>query len=236
MELIKIIQYQKIDMELYKLEKEYGQSKEIEQIYRLRKSFEERRENLKKLKSELDESLSILKKLNAQMDDFNQATQWVEFVNILEVNQENLNALASDYTQFEEEIDQLSKNLNKVLKRINEINSENRKTNEEMINLNREYKRTNTILEKKKSDMLELAKPIVEKLNVLKRDIDKEILEKYKALRKAKKMPAFVVYNDGNCGGCGMDISIEIGKKITNDGDIAECPHCGRIVYKRSKI
>ena len=45
-------------------------------------------------------------------------------------------------------------------------------------------------------------------------------------------MPAFVMYSDGNCLGCGMDISVEVDKLITKIGDCAECPNCGRIVYK----
>ena len=78
---------------------------------------------------------------------------------------------------------------------------------------------------------MEKAKPIARQLQAIKKELDEAMLKKYLELRNAKKMPAFVVYNAGNCGACGMDIAIEVGRKLNKSGDMAECPHCGRIVF-----
>ena len=231
MELAKILQYQKIDMDLYRLEKEYSQSKEIERKRKIVKLFEDKKEALNKLSIELDELLLQVSKLDAKLDSI--ASGAITGINPEQAaDEEALALLERNFNKCEEEIAAQNKELNRILKRINDINNENRRTNEEMIQLNNEYKVVNAALEKKKAEMLLKAKPIALQLKNLLPEVEGPEFEKYKEIRKNKKMPAFVVYHDGNCGACGMEIAIEVGKKLVKVGDIAECPHCGRMVYK----
>lgn len=231
MELTKIIEYQKIDMDLYKLEKEYSQSKEIERLYRCKKLFDEKKDALVKLSKDLEEALAQSTKISEKID----STAISEIEEFDPENSEDLVALEeleSDFAGYEDEVQALNREVNRILKKINEINFDNKRINEEMASINNEYKVVNAALEKKKAEMLEKAKPIAVKLKSLAAQLDEQAFAKYKELRKAKKMPAFVVYHEGNCGACGMDISIEVDKKLLKSGDLAECPHCGRVVYK----
>lgn len=231
MELAKILQYQKIDMDLFRLEKEYSQSKEIELKNKVIKMFEKKKEVLNNLSAELDDLLLQLSKAESKLDDYIGGA-------ITEIdpekanNEEELALIEKNFGRYEDEIAALNKEINRITKRINEINLENRKTNDEMMSLNNDYKLLNASLEKKKNDMLLKARPIAIKLKELLPEVEGPEFDKYKEIRKAKKMPAFVVYQNGNCGACGMEIAIEVEKKLVNIGDIAECPHCGRMVYK----
>jgi len=101
-------------------------------------------------------------------------------------------------------------------------------------NISREHAAAKNALDMKRNQLLGSAKPITEKLRVMGESIDPKLFEKYRALRASKKMPACVPIQDGNCLGCGMNIQIEVEKKLTKEGDWAECPNCGRIVYKRN--
>ena len=231
MELAKILQYQKIDMELFKLEKEYSQSKEIDLKNKIIKLFEKKKEQLAKLSSELDELLLQLAKSDEKLDACSSGIL-NDIAPEKASNEKELFEVGKTIKRCEDEINSLSSELNKILKRISEINTENRKTNEEMIALNNEYRLVNNALENKKNDMLAKAKPIVLQLKALLPDLESPEFDKYKEIRKSKKMPAYVVYQNGNCGACGMEIAIEVGNKLQNVGDVAECPHCGRMVYK----
>ena len=67
--------------------------------------------------------------------------------------------------------------------------------------------------------------PLIKKLDQLKNGIEPELIKKYYDLRKNRKMPAFVEYADGNCAGCGMQISIEVGPKLHKKGIMPNAPN-----------
>ena len=218
-------------MDLYRLEKEYSQSKEIELKNKVIKLFEKKKEVLNNLSADLDDLLLQVSKTETKLDELTGRVS-AEIEPDKATDENSIIAIEKNFARYEEEVIALNKEIDKLLKRINDLNVDNRKTNEEMISLNNDYKALNVALEKKKNDMLVKARPIVIKLKEILPSVEGPEFDKYKEIRKAKKMPAFVAYQNGNCGACGMDIAIEVDKKLVNIGDIAECPHCGRMVYK----
>ncbi|MGN1043032.1 MAG: zinc ribbon domain-containing protein [Christensenellales bacterium] len=232
MELTKILEYQKIDMGVYRQEREFNQSKERELLFRCKKTFEEKKVALANLAKELDNTLLVINKLTEKLGELS-ADEWENFdVDSLSSEEELLKA-EKRFNEFESKITEINKELSKAIKREEEIAAENKRINDAMESLNTDYMHISAILEKKKAEMVEKIKPALIQLKSIAPQLDKSLYEKYIELRKGKKMPAIVVYNEGCCGACGMDISIEVNKKLVEKGDIAECPHCGRIVYKR---
>ena len=233
MELDKMLQYQKTDIVVYRLEREYQQSKERELLVRCKKAFEDKKNTLIGLSKELDNTLATINKLSETIDELvKSGSEWNGFDANAVATEEELAKIEKEFADYEAKVTELSKELTKAVKKEDEIAYENKRLHEEMEVLNNDFKHLNGLLKKKEADMLEKAKPHVKILKTLVPDIDKKLFEKYQELRKSRKMPAIVPYNDGCCGGCGMDISIEVGKKLVNPCDLAECTHCGRIVYK----
>lgn len=233
MELDKMLQYQKTDIVVYRLEREYQQSKERELLVRCKKAFEDKKNTLIGLSKELDNTLATINKLSETIVELvKSGSEWNGFDANAVATEEELAKIEKEFADYEAKVTELSKELTKAVKKEDEIAYENKRLHEEMEVLNNDFKHLNGLLKKKEADMLEKAKPHVKILKTLVPDIDKKLFEKYQELRKSRKMPAIVPYNDGCCGGCGMDISIEVGKKLVNPCDLAECTHCGRIVYK----
>lgn len=233
MELDKMLQYQKTDMVIYKFEKELRQSKERELLVRCKKAFEDKKNTLIGLSKELDNTLATINKLSEAIDELvKSGSEWNGFDANAVATEEELAKIEKEFADYEAKVTELSKELSKAVKKEDEIAYENKRLHEEMEVLNNDFKHLNGLLKKKEADMLEKAKPHVQILKTLAPGIDKKLFEKYQEFRKNRKMPAIVPYNDGCCGGCGMDISIEVGKKLVNPYDLAECTHCGRIVYK----
>lgn len=233
MELDKMLLYQKIDRDVYRLERDYQQSKERELLVRCKKAFEDKKNTLIGLSKELDNTLATINKLSETVDELvKSGSAWNGFEANAVATEEELAKIEKEFADYEAKVTELSKELTKAVKKEDEIAYENKRLHEEMEVLNNDFKHLNGLLKKKEADMLEKAKPHVKILKTLVPDIDKKLFEKYQELRKSRKIPAIVPYNDGCCGGCGMNISIEVGKKLVNPYDIAECTHCGRIVYK----
>ena len=233
MELDKMLQYQKTDIVVYRLEREYQQSKERELLVRCKKAFEDKKNTLIGLSKELDNTLATINKLSETIDELvKSGSEWNGFDANAVATEEELAKIEKEFADYEAKVTEFGKELTKAVKKEDEIAYENKRLHEEMEVLNNDFKHLNGLLKKKEADMLEKAKPYVKMRKTLELDIDKKLFEKYQELRKNKKMPALVPYNEGCCGGCGMDISIEVGKKLVNPYDLAECTHCGRIVYK----
>ena len=53
-----------------------------------------------------------------------------------------------------------------------------------------------------------------------------QIMEIYDRLRKEKKLPAIVDFNNGYRGRCGMELSGGTSAKLKESGSYAECQHC----------
>ena len=232
MELEKILQYQKIDMKVYKIEKEYLQMKEIENMKRIVKTYAAKNNDLKQLEANLKDALATLESVSAKIDAIvSEKLQKIDMDNLSD--EQALNDAYKLISQYDEEVNALTKEADKAIKAINDINYDNKKINEEMNALNKEYAVNESGKKKKEGEMAVELAPLTQELKKMVQEaFDKPTFEKYSALRKARRMPAFVPYLDGNCGACGMDVKIEVDKKLLAPGDIAECPHCGRIIFK----
>lgn len=232
MAINEIIKYQKLDLTLYKLEKDYSQCKEIERVYQCQTMYKARLEALTKLSKELEELYNQLSKLEEKFDeaDTEKVNFKVDFESFTELQE--FDDYEKKLAKYEENMININREASRLIKRIGEINAENKKYNEQMDTLNAEYAKAGEILKIKKLKMQKTAEPILKQLEAMSGNIEQKLIDKYKLLRNAKKMPAFVPYQEGSCLGCGMNIAIEVDKKLVKAGDYAECPHCGRIVYK----
>ncbi len=235
MDLKAILDYQKIDIKVYKYEKEYASSKELEVANRCKKAFEERKKSLVALGAELDSVINQFSKLEARLKEL--TDNKVSSFSSEEITDETTLAdFEKEFTIYEEEIAALNKDINAVIKKINDINYTNKTLNEEMNAFNKEFQSAAAALKVKEEKIKEAIKPMLKQLKEIKPSIEEKLIKKYEELRKAKRMPAFIPYQpDGNvinCGACGMDITVEVAKKLLQSGDVAECPHCGRVVYR----
>ncbi len=235
MDLKAILDYQKIDIKVYKCEKEYAQSKELEVANRCKKAFEERKKALVALGSELDAAINQFSKLEAKLSELSENK--VNKFSAEEITDEaTLSSFEKDFASYEEEISALSKEINALIKKINDINFSNKTLNEEMNAFNKEFQTAAASLKVKEEKIKETIKPLLKQLKEIKPLIEEKLIKKYEELRKAKRMPAFIPYQPAgnviNCGACGMDITVEVAKKLLQSGDVAECPHCGRVVYR----
>ena len=135
---------------------------------------------------------------------------------------------------LDNELNGLDKELQKSFKRLNEISREAKELSSKYAALKVELKKVEELRKQKRTEIINSINKEGNLLNEMKETMDPKDLAIYSRARAAKvKMPIVVEYKDGHCAACGMEIKSEVENKLQNPGDIAECPNCRRIVYKK---
>ncbi|MBR4800965.1 MAG: hypothetical protein IK048_04795 [Clostridia bacterium] len=230
----KILEYQRIDQEILALENEVYKSKERTNLATAKTNIAKSTEIINKLKDEATTLLASynsvqekIDELKAELDEYEGVLDGVQDIAETDYHIKKVSAIVDRISALEKEVALGSK-------RIDEINDKYKKTWDQGVKDTVFFKTAKADYDK----LVEDYRPqVVEKVNArdaLKGDIPEKILELYASLRAAKKMPAFVPYDQkssGCCPRCGMEVANDTLAKLKNPGDYAECPNCRRILF-----
>lgn len=232
MNIEKILEYQALDQVIYKAEVEYANSDENKKYNALRARAKACSEQLIKLDHETGDIFKELERKEVAFADFG-----AEIKSRPVSTPKNLDQAAKSddaLIKLEENLAALEKDSNRLFRRLDEISRESQQYFSQFMKLRGEINAANEARNEKRKQILSGIAEYGIKLNELKKSIDPKDLEIYQKVRGAKvKLPIVVEFKDGNCRGCGMHIETELHGKLQNPGDIAECPHCRRILYRK---
>ncbi len=232
MNIEKILEYQALDQVIYKAEVEYANSDENKKYNALRARAKACSEQLIKLDHETGDIFKELERKEGAFADFG-----AEIKSRPVSTPKNLDQAAKSddaLIKLEENLAVLEKDSNRLFRRLDEISRESQQYFSQFMKLRGEINAANEARNEKRKQILSGIAEYGIKLNELKKSIDPKDLEIYQKVRGAKvKLPIVVEFKDGNCRGCGMHIETELHGKLQNPGDIAECPHCRRILYRK---
>ena len=231
MNIEKILEYQALDQVIYKAEVEYANSDENKKYNVLRNRARACSEQLIKLDHETADIFKELDRKEAALTDFNAE---LKARPAAPKNLEQAGKSDDALKKLEEGLASLEKECNRLFKRLEEIARESQQYYSQFVKLRGEIDAANKARNEKRKQILSGIAEYGYKLNELKNTLDPADLEIYQKVRMSKfKLPIVVELKDGNCRGCGMHIETELHGKLVNPGDIAECPHCRRILYRK---
>ena len=232
MSLQKMLEYQKIDYVYYRQQKELNESIERKNALTCKDRFNKQVDAFTTLREQVKNNIIALKNAEGKLAELDKMKARLdERMKTLE-SDEDFAEVGAQLDEYDKAVAELNKEVTRITKTLDEASFQSRRIVENMEELNKSYQENIQSYSQKKALFEKNTQSTRETLAELAKDIEPEYMQKYTELRNARKMPAFVSYEKGNCSGCGMDISIEVDKKMVNPGDVAECPHCGRIVYK----
>lgn len=231
MALQELLEYQKTDAQLRKIEQDIGASEERKKFAQAKKFIENARERLDQQDKRAAE-LALLRddlekrcgELGKQIEEYADLEEMVEGGGDLGFYKKNLLALS-------ERIRSVKGELNKLVSEINAMIEEYKKLKEQTIKMQGQYKEYKEKVDALKNARADEVKEIKTKLDALAKKFKPEILEKYKAKRKEGIFPIFVPLTAGRCI-CGMDLSLAQQGKLSNGG-VIECEHCRRFIYNQ---
>lgn len=233
MKFDKILDYQKIDQELLALETEVSKSEERKKLAYAKSALDSATDTIGKLTQEANDLLNGYTAMKDKIDSLK--AELDGFDGILEDVQD---ATEADYylktvAGIADKIVELEKEANAAASKIEQVNSNFKKTWAQGVKASDALKSAKKDYDAFVRDRQPKVVEITAKLNALKSEIPQEVMNAYLALRAAKKMPAFVVYDQktGVCGRCFMDLPNDTKSKLRNAGDHAECPNCRRVLF-----
>ena len=230
--LEEILEYQKKDGQLVKIEKEISESKAkkvVNQMVGIVKdaqqkivSTEKNATTLIKTYNELNKSFEnqqkvILKYLKLKLENENDET--------IAEYEKNIKEATTNLLLIQKNIAKLSKSITETLKQFEQYKKD-------VIDAKKKHAQGmdayNKLIESHKKDVETLKAELVK----LEKKVDPKLLAKYKKMREDKKFPIFVPLLNSSCGGCSMGLAVSQLNKLEEKG-MLECENCRRIIYKK---
>jgi len=233
MDFKNILEYQKVDGELYALELSLAKSENKKKCIALSNLAKEAQAKSAKLE---EKASDVLKEFEEAKKVLAQNTKLADALSQKDVEKMNGEEIDHDLT-FK---DKLSSNLNildrkitKIAESINAILAEYNKTVKSYNEAKEKYKVCKDDYDKELAEQEPKMKEIQKRLAALAKDVDSALMEKYNAMRKDKKYPVFVpLLNNNACGHCRMELSASAVAKLNNEGSLT-CEHCRCVIYKK---
>lgn len=230
MEINKILEYQTLDSELFKLEKSLRDNEDKKTASQMQYNAKVAQERSYKL----DEKAKELQKeyLNAknQYDIQKKKMDEIFTKNLDKISKEELEKLAKLQEKLMQNLSILERSFAKLAENMNSLLSDFNKTKNAFQMAKQQFALSKQNYDKAQNDALPKKQELIKKLNSLERGIDHKIIEAYKKRRAENIFPVVVSLAGNCCGGCRMELSVANLSKLKEDG-ILTCEHCHRIIY-----
>lgn len=232
MNLDKILAYQKLDSELYKIEKQVRDSANKQKASQMHENMKVAQDRSIKLEEKAGSILSEIEKVKQQYTV--QENKMKEFLGkdltkLSKAELEKYNVLKDKLAQ---NLSILDKNLSSLAETINGVLADFNQTIKTFNTSKEEYLKSKENYENEVKAVENDKKEIENKLKGLEKDVDAQLLEKYQKRRKENIFPVYVPLSGDCCGWCHVQLSYANISTLESEG-VLTCEHCHRIIYKK---
>ncbi|MCM1534085.1 MAG: C4-type zinc ribbon domain-containing protein [Corallococcus sp.] len=228
-----MLEYQSIDRELNRIEKELKKNEFFVRRKQYKSLHQSCEENMLKseskatdLNGQLAQARQNMAAVKSALDEYCKEIVEVEDADELNYLTKKLNEELESLSAIEKDIKRISREGEEIVKTLEDINAKLPKIIALYAKCNEEF---NKASEAQKPRVIELKTKQTE----LKKAIAPSLFEIYKKVSDGQIQPVFVPLRDGNrCGGCQMEMPKAIVDAQFANKDYMRCEHCGRIIYK----
>ncbi len=230
MDITKILDYQKLDTELFKLEKAIRDNNHRKTANEMLKRANDAQTRSVQLENNAKELVERINKIKEQFEVQNKMLNQVlvkDVDNMDEKEVENMLVL-KDKLMHNSNI--LDKSLSQLAEKVKLVIDEYQKVGKIYSDARNKYSVSKASYDKELAEIEPKKKELESSLKSQEKGLEKDALEKYKKLRQDNIFPVFVPLREHSCGGCNMELPIATISKIKESGSI-QCEHCHRIIY-----
>lgn len=225
----KVLEYQKLDTDIFKIEKEVNYCESKKTANNLRAYVKDAQTKIISLDHECETTLA---EYNDILSNFEKANKQVE---MLEKNNKKLTdeERAKYFTQLEDiskVLEGYERKLHSYSEKINNVLRDFEDTKKKVVVAKTKYKEAMDSFEKLSGEKQPEIAKLKAKLVELEKEVPEKMLAKYKSLKQDKIFPPFVPLVENRCGGCRMEISANALNNLKAN-QILECEHCRRVIY-----
>ena len=229
--LNELLEYQKVDAQMRRIEQEVAASdeqKKFAQANKFMKSAPERFEAQDRRAAELaalrEDLVRRADDISKQIAEYSELDEMVEEGGDVSFYKKNAQALLDRLRALKGEMQKLNADIAATVEEYERF----KKQGAAMQKQYKEYKAKRDELVNARKDEVNRLKA---QLKSIAEKIPAEILAKYQQKRKENVFPIVVPLN-GNMCVCGMDFPIALQERLAG-GNVVECEHCRRFVYKK---
>jgi len=228
-DIIRLIELQKLDLEILKLERSMAEVPETLKKAKEKKEnlegklasltaiIEEKETQRKFFEEELKEEIKRLKQTQARLTNIRGTREYqILLAEIEEIKRTNKQK-EEEILKLMEEIEKLTEEKNKIEEELNKITQI----------FDEENKKFEELCQKLKEEIAKLTEKRVQ----MTKKISSGILKKYEMIRQKKGGIGIAPVDNGVCEGCHMAIPPQLYIELQKDNRFHECPHCKRIIY-----
>ena len=232
MDLTKILEYQKVDGELFSLENKLNNSISKKKCIELTNEAKKAQAKSALLEDKAGEALKEFEEAKKILAQNTKLSDALVKKDIEKMSAEELDSDLSFKEKIYSNLSVLDKKITKIAEGINAILSEYNDAVKLYNIAKNKYKESKDIYDKEVAEIQPKMKALESKLATLRKEIDPAVFEKYSSIRKDRIFPVFVpLLNNGTCGHCRMEISASDKAKLEREG-VLSCEHCRCIIYK----
>jgi len=228
-DIVRLIELQKLDLEILKLERSMAEVPEaLKKAKEKKESLEGKLANLtaiieekeaqrKLFEEELKEEIKRLKQTQARLTQIRGTREYqILLAEIEEIKRTNKQK-EEEILKLMEEVEKLTEEKNKIEEELNKITQI----------FDEENKKFEELCQRLKEEIAKLS----EKRAQMAKKVSSGILRKYEMIRQKKGGIGIAPVDNGVCEGCHMAIPPQLYIEIQKDKRFHECPHCKRIIY-----
>ena len=228
-----MLQYQSIDSELNRIEKELKKNESYVMFRQCKQKRAECEETLLKLdakaselKSQLAQAKQSMDKITKEIEEHAKEIHDIEDVDELNYMSKKLNEQVELLAAVDKEIKRIIREGEEIAKSFDDISAKLPKLIAGMKKANDDF---NKATEEAKPRVNELRQQQLE----LKKAIDPKLFETYRRVLESGHRPVFVPLRDGaRCGGCQMEMPKAVVDAQFAGKNFIRCENCGRVIYK----
>lgn len=226
-----LLEYQKVDEQLRKIEQEMSASEERKKYMQAKKFMETARERLEAQDRHAVELRAMRDDLIVRAEETTKAiSEYNDLDEILEESGGDLSFYKKNAQALLEKLRSIKGDLNRLIAEITAASEEYEKFKKQTIAMQKQYKEYSEKFKELKNSRAEEVSRITAKLSELSAKIAPDIMERYQAKRKERIFPIVVPLNNWMCV-CGMELPLLHQSELAG-GNMIECEHCRRIIYK----
>ncbi len=225
-----MLEYQKVEAEVVKLEKQLEQNPDKIQAQKMISAFKSSQQQAENLEKEAARAVEEFNKVKAIYETNEKLAQKLSSIDVDKLEDEKVDKLNKDLEDVLNNLNIVERKLMALNKNVEEIlkNFEQAKKNASIAKAN--YTKAKTAFESVSASQNENIAKLKSILAKLAKTVDGDILKKYQALRQDKVFPVFVPLSSNLCGGCRMNLSVVDINKMKDQGYVV-CENCHRIIY-----
>ncbi len=226
-----LLEYQRLDGELRKIELELNASEEKKKLNRAKVVMRNAEMRIAAQDKRAVELKELRDSLMARVDEMTKAIAEYSEVEELVEGGGDVSFYKKTAQQLLEKLRSMKQELNKMLAEIEQLSAEYKKLMEQGKQMNRQRKEYAEKFKELQARYAGRVEELTGQMEEAAKKIPPEALERYKLKRKEKIFPVIMPLNGDMCV-CGMDLPLAQRNSLAG-GNIIECENCHRFIYKQ---